>query len=121
MNEPFGWIWIFLGVLSGMMLGTGFLREEFLGGYASPRRRLLRLGHISFIGLGALNILFAHSALPRETVTVHAASIAFIVAAISMPLTCGLVAWRRVMFPLFAVPVASALMATGLTAWELIS
>ncbi len=39
------------------MIGLGFHREEFLGGYGSFRRRLLRLGHIALAALGSLNVL----------------------------------------------------------------
>ena len=122
MNELFGWLWIHLGVISGMLLGLGFLRPGFLGGYDSPRRRLVRLGHISFFGLGGLNILFAHSGAAVHTDCNHCiAAIAFIVAGISMPLTCAIVAWRQQFFPLFFVPVSAALLATGLTAWEMLT
>lgn len=122
MNELFGWLWIHLGVISGMLLGLGFLRPGFLGGYNSPRRRLLRLGHISFFGLGALNILFAHSAETVHADCLHCiAATAFIVAGFAMPLTCGIVAWRQRFFPLFIVPVSAALVATGLTAWEMLT
>ena len=61
MNETFGWLWVALGLLSGTILGLRFQREDWLGGYASHRRRLVRLGHISLFGLGFLNILFAHT------------------------------------------------------------
>lgn len=119
MNELFGWLWIHLGVVSGMLLGLGFLRPEFLGGYDSSRRRLVRLGHISFFGLGALNILFAHAS-PAVQPDCHAiAAIAFIIAGVSMPLSCAIVAWRQHFFPLFFVPVSASLLATGLTAWEM--
>jgi hypothetical protein len=121
-NEAFGWLWIHLGIVSGMLLGMGFLKPNFLGGYASPRRRLIRLGHISFIGLGALNILFAMSANPLTNVDLfRIASIAFIVAGVSMPIVCVTVAWRQSFFPLFFVPVSSALLATGIMAWEMLT
>ena len=32
-NEPFGWLWISLGFLTGVGLGLGFQREGFMGGY----------------------------------------------------------------------------------------
>src|SRR6185436_1938733 len=52
------WLWILPGFLSGMVLGMFFHREDWLGGYASLRRRMYRLGHISFFGLGAVNLFF---------------------------------------------------------------
>ena len=41
-----------------MVLGMFFHGENWLGGYASFKRRMYRLGHISFFGLGAVNMLF---------------------------------------------------------------
>lgn len=43
-------------------LGLKFQRDGWLGGYASFAGRLIRLGHISFIGLGFLNILLTANA-----------------------------------------------------------
>lgn len=120
-NQSFGWLWIHLGIVSGAALGMFFLRPGFLGGYASPRRRLVRLGHISFIGLGALNVLFAHSVPETGSIQMQIASLALIVAAVAMPLVCGLVAWRPIFFPLFAVPVSAALLGTGAVTWEFLT
>jgi hypothetical protein len=115
-NEVFGWVWTLAGMLAGAGLGLGFQREDWLGGYASYPRRLLRLGHLSFIGLGILNILAAraagglHLAVPWPAV----ASAALIGGAVTMPLCCALMAWRRALQPLFAVPVISLLCGVGL-------
>jgi len=51
-----GWIATLAGIVSGAVMGLFFLREEWLGGYSSHPRRLLRLGHISFFGLGFTNV-----------------------------------------------------------------
>jgi hypothetical protein len=120
-HEAFGWFWIHLGIVSGMLLGMGFLKPGFLGGYGSPRRRLVRLAHISFIGLGGLNILYAYSSVVDSGGISNLAGVGLIVAAVSMPLVCGLVAWRQTFFPLFVVPVSAALMATGLITWEMLT
>src|SRR5438093_781289 len=61
-NWIFGWSMILSGLLVGAGLGLFFHHENFLGGYASLRRRLLRLGHIALIALGALNVLYSYSA-----------------------------------------------------------
>ena len=109
MNEAFGWIWILAGFVSGFALGLGFHRDDWLGGYGSLRRRMIRLGHISFLGLGILNLLFALSA-PRLALGPGARSFAawaFIVGGVTMPAACALMAWRRVFYWGFAVPVAS--------------
>lgn len=120
-NQSFGWLWIHLGIVTGMLLGMFFLRPGFLGGYASPRRRLVRLGHISFIGMGVINVLFGLSVPEITARNLEVASVALIVAAASMPLVCGLVAWRPLFFALFVVPVTAALLGTGVMAWEFLT
>ena len=112
----FGWLWVLAGLLTGLLLGLRFQREDWLGGYASWRRRMIRLGHISFLGLGFLNILFALSAdhvhLGRPWFAV--ASAALVAGGLTMPLCCGLMAWRRNAQPLFAVPVVNLLLGVTL-------
>jgi hypothetical protein len=107
-----GWILILLGFVSGAVLGLGFHREGFLGGYASLRRRLLRLGHIALIALGALNVLYALMPFEgAEGTARELASCALLIGAIAMPATCALSAlWPR-LCPLFALPVAALLTA----------
>jgi hypothetical protein len=115
-NEAFGWVWILAGILSGLVLGMFFQRDDWLGGYGSFRRRLIRLGHISFLGLGILNILFALS-LPRLHLgagILALASRALLVGAVTMPLCCGLMAWRRGFHLLFGIPVASLVLGVAL-------
>jgi len=51
-NLTAGWLGILAGVVSGCAIGLFFHRADWLGGYASFRRRMTRLGHISFFGLG---------------------------------------------------------------------
>ena len=117
-----GWIAIFGGVTSGMVMGLFFHRETWLGGYGSFRRRLLRLGHIAFFGLGFLNLLFAFSirAIPIPAHFGEVAAGGFILGAVTMPLTCFLTAWRSQLRHLFPVPVASILVGiiTLLIAWR---
>jgi hypothetical protein len=97
------------GVLSGAVLGLFFHREDWMGGYDSYRRRLTRLGHISFFGLGFLNLIFAATSgqllLTGRYLTI--ASGALLVGAITMPVCCFLSAWRKPMRHLFPVPVVS--------------
>ena len=118
MNAAFGWVWTVCGVLSGLALGLGFQRDGFLGGYGSFRRRLLRLGHIAFFGLGFLNILFALSAsrLDLSPWSRSVAGMAFIAGGLTMPACCALLAWRRGFYLLFGVPVTAVLLGTALTA-----
>ena len=115
-NEVFGWCWILSGLLAGLALGLRFHAENWLGGYASHPRRLLRLGHISFLGLGILNVLFAlcGARLALSPERLGLASWAFIAGAVSMPAYCAIMAWRRELHLVFAVPVTSLLLGTGL-------
>ena len=115
-NDVFGWIWILAGLLAGLGLGLHFRREDWLGGYASHPRRLIRLGHVAFIGLGLLNILFASAArgLRLPPAWLALASWSLIVGGVTMPLCCALMAWRRALQPVFAVPVMSLLLGTAL-------
>jgi hypothetical protein len=116
-NEAFGWLWIVMGFVSGTLLGLKFQQENWLGGYGSHRRRLIRLGHISFLGLGFLNILFVHSVgrLELSAQWITGASWALVIGGVSMPVCCALMAWKRECQPLFALPVTSLLIGGFLT------
>ena len=101
------WAATLAGVISGAVIGLFFQREEWLGGYSSYRRRLLRLGHISFFGLGFTNILFGLTC--RVLVTVPGiATVLMIASAITMPICCFLAARRTRFRILFPLPVISA-------------
>lgn len=116
-NLIFAWLWILLGFLSGMILGMFFHRENWLGGYGSFKRRMYRLGHISFFGLGAVNLLFwltAAKMLPIDPL-LGIASWAFIVGGAAMPVCCLLTAHFPRLHLIFAVPVASLIAAAILT------
>jgi hypothetical protein len=104
-----GWLDMLAGVLSGSFAGLLFHDENWLGGYASFRRRLARLGHISFFGLGFVNLLFAATAgqLLLRPGYLSVASIGLIVGAITMPVCCYLTAWRKPLRHLFPIPVLS--------------
>ncbi len=121
-NELFGWTWILFGMVAGMLLGLGFQREDWLGGYGSHRRRLLRLGHISFFGLGFVNVLFALTApqLRLAPGTLALAAWALVVGGLAMPACCALMAWRRSFQPAFAVPVTSLLLGVALTVFGML-
>jgi hypothetical protein len=112
-NIVFAWGWILAGFFSGMVLGLFFHHEHWLGGYGSWMRRMYRLGHISFFGLGAANLLFFATvrALPTAPPTLNTASVAFLVGGVTMPLCCALAAHFRPARHLFAVPVLSLLVA----------
>lgn len=106
-----GWIAMLAGVISGAVIGLFFHREEWLGGYSSFRRRMTRLGHISFWGLGIINMMFAFSmrAVEFPAANAQVGSVSFILGAVTMPLCCFLTAWREPFRYLFPVPVGCVL------------
>lgn len=116
-NLLLAWVWICLGFLSGLGLGLFFHRENWLGGYGSLKRRLYRLCHISFFGLGVLNLCFylTLQALDLRGTAVVIASWAFIAGAVTMPLCCLLMAHFPRVVPIFSVPVVSLLLGGILT------
>jgi len=107
-NIAVGWVGMLGGVISGALIGLFFEREDWMGGYTSFRRRLTRLGHIAFFGLGFLNILFGLTTrgLP-ETAWLATASWALVVGAAAMPVCCFLSAWRKGFARLFPIPVTA--------------
>ena len=111
-----GWLAMLLGALSGAVIGLRFHVEGWAGGYGSFRRRLLRLGHIAFFGLGLVNVLFALSveAIGLSSTALSVASPALVVGAVTMPLLCFLTAWRVQFRHLFFVPVLSVALAVVL-------
>ncbi len=103
-----GWFGILVGFLSGAVQGAFFHDESWLGGYGSWPRRLMRLGHISFLGLAFINISYALSAsyLGIDGQTRFAGWL-FILGAITMPITCYASAFFRPARYFFSIPVTS--------------
>jgi hypothetical protein len=114
-NLLVGWIIMVAGATSGAAIGLFFHNENWMGGYASLRRRMIRLGHISFFGLGILNVLFALSlaAIPVAPSYGRFASGGFAIAALTMPTCCFLTAWRPGLRHLFPIPVLAVLCGLG--------
>ena len=107
------WIGMLLGVVSGAVIGLSFHNEKWMGGYGSFRRRLTRLGHISFFGLALVNMSFAgtHYMVKLDPSWAHIAGICFVIGAASMPTCCFLTAWRKHPFRhFFFIPVGSVLL-----------
>lgn len=105
-NLCVGWTAILVGLIAGAGVGLFFHDDAWLGGYGSWRRRMIRLGHISFIGTGLLNIAFA-ATLQRQpnATTLPAATVLLALGAVSMPAVCFLSAWRKPFRHWFVVPV----------------
>jgi hypothetical protein len=107
-----GWLGMLMGVVSGAVIGLFFHREDWMGGYASYRRRLTRLGHISFFGLALVNFSFAFTqhVLALSAPWGSVAMWAFLVGAASMPACCFLSAWRKPFRHFFFIPVSGVLL-----------
>ena len=117
-NWTAGWLLVLAAFVSGAVLGLGWYREEFLGGYASFRRRVIRLGHVAFAALGLMNVVFSLSPLPIPgTPAARLASACFIAGGVLMPLVCFLSGWRQQWRHLFFLPVLSLVAAVMFTLW----
>ncbi|HVU32894.1 MAG TPA: hypothetical protein VHE61_05630 [Opitutaceae bacterium] len=101
-----GWACFLAGALSGMLIGLRFHRPEWLGGYDSLPRRMVRLGHIAFFGLGLINILFALSN-PAGSPAGGVGSVLLLIGAATMPTNCFLSAWRGWFRHAFFIPAGA--------------
>ncbi len=116
------WIGFLLGCLAGAVPGLFFQGNDWLGGYASWPRRLIRLGHVSFFGIGFINLGFALTArtLGLET-GLYATSVLLLVGAVAMPTVCYLSAWKMPLRHLFFIPATSVALGIGLFVWRLLA
>jgi hypothetical protein len=115
LNWYAGWGLILGGFLAGAVLGLFFHHDDFLGGYASFSRRLLRLGHIALVAMGAINVLYSLGPWPVPGSTLAlAASVALIAGGVLMPAVCFLTAWHKPFRHTFALPVGLLLLAVVL-------
>src|SRR5258705_12701826 len=74
LNWTVGWSLILVAFIVGAILGLRTHRDDFLGGYTSYRRRMVRLGHIALAALGGMNVLFSLSPQPMPGVAVSTAA-----------------------------------------------
>jgi hypothetical protein len=117
-NYYFGWGMILAAFLTGAVLGLFFHREDFLGGYASFRRRIFRLGHIALAALGMINVLYSLGPMAKEqSPGAWIASLGFIIGGITMPAVCFLTSWHTAFRHLFFVPVTALVIAVVETLW----
>jgi hypothetical protein len=123
-NRRVGWASACAGVLTGMVMGLWsfdgpFPPPAWLGDYGDTGRRLARLGHIAFFGLGILDLLLAHelrcSALSLRGK--QAASWAMIFGNILLPLTLFAAAAYRPLKYGLAIPVLAVFVALLLAAY----
>jgi hypothetical protein len=124
-NRSVGWTSMAVGVGAGLLLGMwsfdGPLAvPEWLGAYDATSRRLVRLGHIAFIGLGILDVLLARE-LPQLRLSARwrrIASGAMILGNVLLPpVLVAAGAWRPLKYlmslPATAVFVALVVAAIG--------
>jgi hypothetical protein len=117
-NVIVAWLGVLAGVLTGVASGLFFHRQDWLGGYASWPRRMLRLGHISLFGIAALNLGFALTVRRFGWHAPPAAAVALAAANALMPAVCFLAAWRPPLRRLFFVPVGCVLAAVVGLLWQ---
>ena len=110
MNIVAAWMGFALGGISGAVTGLFFHKQDWLGGYTSWPRRLIRLGHISFFGIGFLNLGLGLTELELG-VESQAASVLMIVGAVTMPVVCYASAFKPVFRNLFFIPAGSVIAA----------
>jgi hypothetical protein len=115
-----GWIAILAGLVTGIALGLFFHKEDWLGGYASWPRRMLRLGHISFFGTGLLNILFALSLAALKIEPHPIGSLAMLASTVAMPAVCTASAFWKPARHLFFLPVLCLLVATSAIVYQML-
>ena len=124
MNRRIGWTSLAVGVATGLVMGLWSFDgplpvPAWLGAYGDTPRRLARLGHIAFIGLGGINILLARELeISRlSTSARRATSIAMNVGNVLLPLTLFAAAlWRPAKYAL-GLPATSVFLALTLAAW----
>lgn len=120
-NIQVAWGGFLLGCLAGAITGLFFHNRDWLGGYTSWKRRMIRLAHISFFGIGLLNLAFG---LTARTLSLDDglgySSFLLIVGAIAMPAVCYLSAWRPLFRNLFFLPAMSVTVGIALFTWRII-
>ena len=122
LNIIVAWAAFLVGVVAGAISGLKFHSDTFLGGYDSWSRRLVRLAHISFFGLGLLNLVFALTARSLNITTgLTAASIMLVIGAVTMPSVCYLAAFRKPFRHLFFIPVGSVLGGVAIMLWRVLT
>jgi hypothetical protein len=123
-NRRIGWASTCLGAASGLIMGLWSFDGPFpvpgwLGEYDQTARRLARLGHIAFFGLGILNVLVA-AELRRPSLDAlgrRIASWAMNFGNIFLPLTLFAAAAYRPLKYFMSAPALAVFVALALTAY----
>ena len=123
-NRIIGWMSLALGAGTGMVMGLWSFdgpvaTPSWLGDYGETSRRLVRLGHIAFFGLGILNLLLARE-LPRLSLGGPArrtAARAMNFGNVFLPLTLFAAAGYHPLKYAMTLPVSAVFLALVLTVW----
>ena len=123
-NRAVGWTCCAVGVGTGLILGLWSFDgpvavPSWIGAYGDTSRRLVRLGHIAFIGLGILNILLGRE-LPRLALGAggrRVASLAMNFGNIFLPITLFAAGAYRPVKLLMAPPACSVFLALVIAAY----
>ena len=119
LNWHVGWALVLIGLLSGALIGLGFARDSFLGGYDGWRRRLIRLGHIACLMLGVANLLVSQANwYSTPDIGLNLAQISLAAGGITMPLICFLSGWKKAFRHSFALPVVLLVTSCVLFWWR---
>jgi hypothetical protein len=114
------WAGLLLGCIAGAIPGLFFHDPQWLGGYASWPRRMIRLGHISFFGLGLINLAAALTTRSLAgTLDLKLASCLLLLGAVAMPLVCYLSAFRAGFRHLFFIPASAVMLGVGIVLWRI--
>lgn len=121
LNLHTAWIAFLLGCIAGAIPGIFFYNANWLGGYSSWKRRMIRLAHISFFGIGALNLAFALTVYILEIESgLMSVSYLLIIGVITMPIICYLSAWNIFFRHLFFIPAISVILGITLFVWRIL-
>jgi hypothetical protein len=123
-NRLVGWCSFVLGITVGLIMGMWSFNgplpvPDFLGEYDDVSRRLARLGHIAFFGLGILNLLLARE-LPRLTLKPamrRTASATMNFGNLFLPLTLLAAAGFHPLKYLMPLPATSVFIALVIVTW----
>lgn len=122
MNVHAAWIGFLLGCIAGAIPGLFFHGSDWLGGYASWPRRMMRLAHVAFFGIGFINLSFALTVKALGLAGgFELISVLLIIGAIAMPVVCYLSAWKPLFRNLFFIPAGSVTVGIALFTWRIIA
>ena len=118
LNAISAWTGMFLGVVSGIAMGLFFHRDDWLGGYDSWPRRMLRLGHLAFFGFAFVNLAYALTLKYLGWPEPHPLTAGALAASTLLtPAVCFLAAWHKPLRHFFALPTVCTLVGVADLLW----